>query len=146
MIMWQVNMNGRYRRNLGMFLVTLIAIAALNVPLVAHSLPCGTPGAGAQIMQNENAGRCLSDERQYQAYPVARIALPSHRLASSRPTRLLPTYGGKPNRNTVCRSANDISYKPINYCSVLLQSLTAMRSVMKAPRYYYVIALGRLLC
>ncbi|MBO6217827.1 MAG: hypothetical protein J6N73_09290 [Prevotella sp.] len=69
----------------------------------------------------------------------------SQRLASSRPMRLLPTYGGKPSNSHGRWSQDELS----NHSKFFLlpqQGLRQSLASVLSPRKYYVIALRRLLC
>ena len=69
---------------------------------------------------------------------------PSQRIGSSRPTRILPTHGSKPGRyiGNVHHSSHHLKYTSLqrSYNGFTLGIVAA------SPRYYYVIALRRILC
>ena len=99
-----------------------------------------------QIKQHDGYLKAVAEEPQSPVEVVFRSAPSSHRVASNRPTRLLPTHGGKPGKYHG-RWAADVVYKPFN--RVLLQlcwGLSRLRTVASPPRLYYIIALRRLLC
>ena len=70
----------------------------------------------------------------------------SHRVASSRPTRLLPTHGGKPTNHggrwTKGESFNPLIFPSLRSC----RQFCWHRMTAASPRLRYVIALRRLLC
>ena len=69
-----------------------------------------------------------------------------YRLSSSRPTRLLPTHGGKPGKNHFRNAENNNPFY-ISETSHFLASVSILlRKAVPSPRSYYVIALRRLLC
>ena len=99
-----------------------------------------------QIKQHDGYLKAVAEEPQSPVEVVFRSAPSSSRVASNRPTRLLPTHGGKPGKHHGRWTTNEIC-KPFN--CVLLQlcrGLYHLRTVAAPPRYYYVIALRRLLC
>lgn len=99
-----------------------------------------------QIKQHDGYLKAVAEEPQSLVEVVFRSAPSSSRVASNRPTRLLPTHGGKPGKHHGRWTTNEIC-KPFN--CVLLQlcrGIYSLRTVAAPPRYYYVIALRRLLC
>ena len=77
---------------------------------------------------------------------MLRPASSSHRVCSSRPVRLLPTYGGKSGSYT-SPWAKSKSLNLSKYASPLLsRHCTYFRAGVASPRRYYVITLRRLLC
>ena len=69
-----------------------------------------------------------------------------HRISSSRPTKLIPTHGGKPGK-TLGRLSSGESFLHSKFCTLLLRNIdNELRAGVAPPRYYYVIALRRLLC
>ena len=69
-----------------------------------------------------------------------------HRISSSRPTKLIPTHGGKPGK-TPGRLSSGESFLHSKFCPLLLRNIdNELRVGVAPPRYYYVIALRRLLC
>ncbi|MBQ8968512.1 MAG: hypothetical protein IJ064_02085 [Bacteroidaceae bacterium] len=146
------------------FLTRLFIVAALlcgylgsNVGAKARYLSAnGTHKSEAQIRQSDGWLRQVAEVTGYaaslveepQAIPVAaRLSAPSsNRVASSRPTRLLPTHGGKPT-NSAGRWAKGKSFNPQLF-PLLRPCRRHCRQRMAAtpPRLRYVIALRRLLC
>ena len=99
-----------------------------------------------QIKQHDGYLKPVAEEPQSLVEVAFRSAPSSHRVASSRPTRLLPTHGGKPGKYQG-RWAGDNIYKPFN-CAIRQQcySVDRLCTVAAPSRLYYVIALRRLLC
>jgi len=88
----------------------------------------------------------MAEEPDDAPVSTLRSSSSSHRVASSRPVRLLPTYGGKPNSHSG-RWAKNQSFNfqkifVLQPCTVRYRLCMAVAS----PRRYYVIALRRLLC
>ncbi|MBQ6406065.1 MAG: hypothetical protein IJJ62_04355, partial [Prevotella sp.] len=65
-----------------------------------------------QIKQNDGYLKPVAEEPQSPVEVAFRSAPSSHRIASNRPTRLLPTHGGKPN-NHGGRWAKGESFNPL---------------------------------
>ena len=99
-----------------------------------------------QIKQHNGYLKAVAEEPQSPVEVVFRSAPSSHRVASNRPTRLLPTHGGKPGKYNGRWAADEIC-KPFN-CALLqpCRGLYCLCTVVTPPRFYYVIALRRLLC
>lgn len=87
-----------------------------------------------------------AEEPETMPFSTIRPSSPFHRVASSRPTRLLPTYGGKPNHHSGRWAKNQSPH--LLKCFKLFSNIGHHRLRMFAvsPRRYYVIALRRLLC
>ena len=99
-----------------------------------------------QIKQNDGYLNPVAEEPQSPVEVAFRSAPSSHRIASSRPTRLLPTHGGKPT-NHGGRWAKGESFNPLTSPSLRLCSQFCWhRTTAASPRLRYVIALRRLLC
>ena len=99
-----------------------------------------------QIKQNDGYLNPVAEEPQSPVEVIFRSVPSSHRIASSRPTRLLPTHGGKPT-NHGGRWAKGESFNPL--ISLSLRSCRQFcwhRTTAASPRLRYVIALRRLLC
>ncbi|MBO4483005.1 MAG: hypothetical protein J5735_04235 [Prevotella sp.] len=100
-----------------------------------------------QIKQNEGYLGTFAEESRNSIEVAFRSTPSSHRVASSRPTRLLPTHGGgKPGGHLGHWTANAV-FKPLK--NALLQpchELYYLHMVVASPRLRYVIALRRLLC
>ena len=100
-----------------------------------------------QIKQNEGYLGTFAEESRNSIEVAFRSTPSSHRVASSRPTRLLPTHGGgKPGGHLGHWTAN-VVFKPLK--KALLQpchELYYLHMVVASPRLRYVIALRRLLC
>jgi hypothetical protein len=98
-----------------------------------------------QIKQNDGYLKPLAEEPQSPVEIAFRSVPSSHRIATSRPTRLLPTHSGTNKYHG--RWATDNIYKPFKIAiPQLCSSLDGLCIVAAPPRLYYVIALRRLLC
>ena len=107
----------------------------------AEATPCEE-----QVSRNDGLYHQMADEPRSPVEAGLRQAPSSHRLASSRPSRLLPTHGGKPGKHpgrwSSDGSSNPFKYAQRQWCRTLLW----YRTIVPSPRLYYVIALRRLLC
>ena len=95
------------------------------------------------LSQNDRNQGLITEEQQY---PSLLSEKPSRRVGSSRPVRLIPTHGSKPGRN-LGKSIALSSFNLLKY-ELLYLSFRQLSDKMGAtlPRYYYVIALRRILC
>lgn len=98
-----------------------------------------------QITQNDGHLMPMAEEPQSPFEVVFRSAPSSNRIASSRPTRLLPTHGGKPGKHNG-RWTEDEVHNPFNCLTQQLCRKLRLSTIATPPRLYYVIALRRLLC
>ena len=130
--------------------------------LLVAALLCGVLGSETRVkaqscVANYFDGDELLDRHDNLCGQLAEIPLspldealrptpPSHRVASSRPVRLLPTYGGKPSHHfgrwTNGHLSNLFKHLPLR----LWRNRVWFHTVAASPRFYYVIALRRLLC
>ena len=88
----------------------------------------------------------LMEERQQPLGESLVKSQQSQRVNSSRPARLLPTHGGKPGRGLAQGIHNNSSnlFKYLFLCRGL--DIYKARTGVASPRFYYVIALRRILC
>ena len=99
-----------------------------------------------QIKQYDGWIHQLAEEPETAPVSALRPLSPSHRVASHRSVRLLPTHGGKPSHNSGRWGKGQLSNLP--KCFVQLSCIGHHQPSMavSSPRGYYVIALRRLLC
>ena len=106
----------------------------------------GKPDNEEQIQRYDGFTNHMAEEPQAPIGAALRSMPSSHRVASSRPTRLLPTHGGKP-ANHAGRWAKAGWSNPLNSLSLLsCGAVGSSRAMAASQRLYYVIALRRLLC
>ena len=99
-----------------------------------------------QIKQNDGYLKAVAEEPQGPVEVAFRSSSSSHRVASHRSTRLLPTHGGKPT-NQPGRWAKDNSYNPQTHALLLSCCCHCWQcTTVASQRLRYVIALRRLLC
>ena len=97
---------------------------------------------------SQNCGLDHYMELQGQLPPAGVLvsAKNSHRIGSSRSVRLMPSHGGKPGRSLGHWASNYSSYLSNLSCLLLHNASSRSQSWAASPRYYYVIALRRILC
>ena len=98
---------------------------------------------------------CLAEHDELQQHILQERQMPpagalittktGHRLGSSRPVRLYSSNGGKPGR-MLGRWTSDHSYQLSKYFALLHRMDCGLRVVAASPRFYYVIALRRIIC
>lgn len=130
--------------------------------IVIIALLCGLLGSGIRVkvqevatnqvvgevrsMRPDRQDRLWGEEPQSPLSDSMRKPPSSHRIVSTRTSRLLPTQGGKSGHSSD-RWANGHSSNLLNHLpSLLCQSPLWLGIVAPSPRLYYVIALRRLLC
>ena len=131
--------------------------------LLTVALLCGPLGSGTrvrafavtrndqqkseeQMKQNDRRQR-FADEVPLCPMGAALRSMPSsHRVASSRSARLLPTFGGKPGQQNGHGAANGLSNLLKHVFLQLCRDARRPRIDAASPRLYYVIALRRILC
>ena len=99
-----------------------------------------------QIRQFDGWLRQMAEEPQSPVEAALRTAPSSTRLASSRPTRLLPTHSGRASHHHGRWVSNRCGPLPTSPMGGFAKSLHAFGRAFSSPRLYYVIALRRLLC
>ncbi|MCH5307310.1 MAG: hypothetical protein J1E37_04460 [Prevotella sp.] len=111
-----------------------------------HDLPYMPNGKGQELSYDDGWLPNVAEEPQGQINVIVRSGGSSHRVGSSRPTRLLPTYGGKPGSH-YGRWAKDFSSHFVSYSfQHSYWNRVWLRMGASFPRHYFVIALRRLLC
>lgn len=135
------------------FLMRFILVATLLCGFLGSRTGVKAPGmvsngqkSEEQIRQNDGWLRQVAEEPQSPVESVLRTAPSTNRVVSSRPTRLLPTHGGRPSQHhgrwTADGLLNTYKHLPCGQC----YGLVNLHRVSSSPRLYYVIALRRLLC
>ena len=99
-----------------------------------------------QLSQHEGLLHLVAEEPQTLQGPLMRAGGQSHRVVTTRNSRVLPTHGGKPGQH-LSRWAHHASSNLLKHTLLLLRrSPLWLRTGAASPRHYYVIALRRLLC
>jgi len=135
------------------FLIRLFLVAMLlcgffgsRIGVKAQSIVDNAQKSEEQIKQSDGWLRQVAEEPQSPVESTLRTAPSSHRVASSRPTRLLPTRGGRTGQHHG-RGGSDGLLNPYRYLPCWqCYGLVSLQKVYSSPRLYYVIALRRLLC
>ena len=99
-----------------------------------------------QIRQFDGWLRQMAEEPQSPVEAALRTAPSSTRLASSRPTRLLPTHGGRVGQHHGRGGSDGCSPLQTSPKGDYFKLSHAYGRAFSSPRLYYVIALRRLLC
>lgn len=99
-----------------------------------------------QIRQFDGWLRQMAEEPQSPVEAALRTAPSSTRLASSRPTRLLPTHGGRTGQHHGRGGSDGCGSLQTSPKGGYAKSSCAPGWAFSSPRLYYVIALRRLLC
>lgn len=99
-----------------------------------------------QIKKNDGYLKPVAEEPQSPVEVAFRSAPSSHRIASNRPTRLLPTHGGKPTNHGGRWAKGESFYPPIFPSLRLCRQFFCHSTTAASPRLHYIIALRRLLC
>ena len=131
-----------------LFLVAALLCGSLGSAVGARSqAPCaaGATTSEEQIAQPSGWLKPVAEEPQGLGGTSVRSVPSSQRIASSRPTRLRPTHGGKPSNHSGRWGKNESFNHPAIFA--LLSGRHGGLCVRAAsPRLVYVIALRRLLC
>ena len=133
------------------YLVRLILVAALlcgsflDFTVKVQGAVASSQQDEKQFKRHDGWIRHVAEEPE--TVPVSLLRpTTSHRVASSRPTRLLPTHGGKPTNHggrwTKGESFNPLIFPFLRSC----RQFCWHRMTAASPRLRYVIALRRLLC
>jgi hypothetical protein len=134
---------------LRLFLVTTLLCGFLSSRIgdkMQGLSACDEQKSEEQIRQSDGWLRQVAEEPQNVADPVLRTVPLSHRVVSSRLTRLLPTHGGKPTNHSGRWSKGNSFNLRLSPFQLSCRHHCWRRSTGSSPRLYYVIALRRLLC
>lgn len=106
----------------------------------------GNEQKSEQIKQFDGWLRGMAEEPQSPVGSLLRTNSSSNRVISSRPSRLLPTHGGRTGQHHGRGLADGYCPLQISLRRGFSISSLALGRVSSSPRLYYVIALRRLLC
>ena len=98
------------------------------------------------IDRHDGLLRAFAESRQRPPSSLLQSQRSSQRVGSSRSFRSVPTHGPGPNRGMGRWSENHLSNLLKYACLCLLRSTELLRPGTASPRFYYVIALRRILC
>ena len=101
---------------------------------------------GTTISTQDTLLRAFSESRQRLNSLVFQSSQTPQRVGSSRTVRIMPTHGSPPSRGMGRFTENTLSNLLKYACLYLQRSTTTLRSGTASPRFYYVIALRRILC
>ena len=128
------------------FIASLVCGFLLSSAVKAQGAVAERQHDKQQIKQYDGWIHQLAEEPETAPVSALRPSSPSHRVASHRSVRLLPTHGGKPSKHFGRWAKDQSSHLP--KCFVQLSCIGHHQVCMavSSPRGYYVIALRRLLC
>ena len=128
--------------------ITFLCVLPETIPGLRGDSSIGhvKPAKEESICQNCGLNHHMELQGQLPPAGVVVSAKNSHRIGSSRSVRLMPSHGGKPGRSLGHWTSDYSSYFS-NLSSLLLHNASSRPQMWAAsPRYYYVIALRRILC
>ena len=129
-----------------LLIIVLMNILGSGKQIKADGLLFERPNNEEQIQCHDDFVNHMAEEPQAPLGVAFRSVPSSHRVTSSRPTRLLPTHGGKPTSHSGRWAKNEWSNLSNGFALLLCKSLNSSRTMAASQRLYYVIALRRLLC
>ena len=136
-----------------LFFIRLLLAVVLTCDFLIPDKGVGDCVILPETTNNEEQIRCrdhlindVAEEPQSPFNTVFRTSRPIHRLASSRSVRLLLSGGGKPGHQHGRFGANSLSHTFKNIFHMLWYVHLRPTTAFASPRYYYVIALRRILC
>ena len=112
----------------------------------AQDIVCSEEKNDAQICANDGWLKQVAEEPQGPIGASLQDATSSHRLASSRPSRQLPTHGGRTGHHHGRLVGDGLSNLYKYHLCWHCYSFVSFQRLSSSPRLYYVIALRRLLC
>ena len=112
----------------------------------AQTMACGEDCNKRQVSRHDKLFRDVAEEPQSPVCANLYSSPFSHRVMSSRPARTLPSYGGKPNNHNTWRASVHSSILSKTLTLYLCQGQVGLCTGFSSPRFYYVIALRRILC
>ena len=128
------------------FIASLVCGSLLGSAIEAQGAVADNKQDEQQVKQYDSWIHQMAEEPETAPVSALRPSSPSHRVASHRSVRLLPTHGGKPSHNSGRWGKGQLSN--LHKCFVQLSCIGHHQACMavSSPRGYYVIALRRLLC
>ena len=111
----------------------------------ADGIVFGKPCNEEQIQRYDDFLNHVAEEPQAPIGTALRSLPSSHRIGSSRPSRIIPTHGGKPTQHAGRWAKTEWS-NLLNGFALLSYRIHGSRAMAASQRLYYVIALRRLLC
>ncbi len=125
---------------------TLLCGVLLGSAVKAQGAVASSQQDKQQIKQHDGWIHQVAEEPETAPVPALRPSTPSHRVASHRSVRLLPTHGGNPSQHSGRWAKGQLSYQPKFSLQLPCISRPSLCTPAASPRHYYVIALRRLLC
>jgi len=117
-----------------------------NIEVKAQAMMPDNADRKEQVCRHSDLLHNMAEEPRNPVGSSLTSSVPTHRVASHRTVRLLPTHGSKPStksgRWATVSLSNLQKYVPV--CQYLRLVVPGMG--FASPRHYYVIALRRILC
>ena len=129
-----------------LLLLTLCGILGVDSQTKAQVIVPENSGKESRIERHDSQALDLLEERQRPILPAFRQSPPLHRVSSTRPSRIMPTYGGKNGRSMGVRKITSSFHFHFYACWVRCLRCQQLMARTLSPRDYYVIALRHLLC
>lgn len=124
----------------------LCGFLGFRTEVETRDLMDGSQKSEEQIRQDVGWLKHVAEEPLNLVEAALRPVTSSHRVVSSRPTRLLPTHSGKPGQHHGRGGFNGLL---TFFNHILLRQCCAfdgLHMIPASPRLYYVISLRRILC
>lgn len=117
-----------------------------SIGVVANAMAAHQRSQEVQVSRHGRLSKPSDEEYPLPLDAALRLPPSPYRLVSSRPVRLLPTYGGRTSHHSG-RWNNGHSFNSLNALSLQLRRRQQrLGTVTASPRLYYIITLRRLLC
>ena len=136
---------GRLTR-LTLILCLLCIHLGSSVGVMANAMAAHRRGQEVEVSRYGSLSKPSDEEHPLPLDAALHLPSSPYRLVSSRPVRLLPTFGGRTSHHSG-RWNNGHSFNSLNSLSLQLRRRhQRLGTVTASPRLYYIITLRRLLC
>ncbi len=136
----------RFLLRLLLFIALLCNFSGIRLGVGEHGDAHVSCDGCGQISRPSDHLRDVADETQAPLSNIFRLSRTSHRVLSFRPVRLIPSHGGNPGHSQGRWAASADGKTSRNYFLPLCHSQAGLCAAFTSPRFYYVIALRRILC
>ena len=131
---------------LWLMMLLLCGLPATNYSVLAQADVTSEAAQEESFSQSDGLHRYMMLEQQKMPAGFVITAKSGERIGSSRPVRLVPTHGGKSGRMLSRLTSASSIYHSNLYSLLFRLSDCGIRVGAASPRFYYVIALRRILC
>lgn len=126
-----------------MRILMFVLLVGLNFnPIAAHNVSLEDNGA-TRIVSYEDLHSTINDCSQIPTDAILSSET-TPQVFGFEPIRLQPTHGGRTDRHFATNS--DIGSLQKKHCPIFCRNAARLRSDAASPRFFYVIALRRILC